>query len=214
MSDLPPRNKRRKEARPQEILQAALSLFVDKGYAATKMEDIASAAGLTRGTPYLYFSSKEEIFKALIRDLLLPKVELGEAMLAEHQGSNRELLVKILNTFWSQLSESGLSALPKLVLAEGGNFPDVATLYHQEFVQPGLKIFRQVLKQGVASGEFRPLDLDMACHIVAAPIMLLMITRHSSMPVCEDVRDPERYVAAIIDLMLAGVLAPKENDNA
>lgn len=205
-----PRNKRRKEARPQEILQAALTLFVEKGYAAAKMEDIAKAAGVTRGTPYLYFANKEDIFKALIREMLLPKLELGESMLAAHTGTCRDLLANILQTLWLQLGESSLSALPKLMLAEAGNFPDVAQVYHESFVQPGIRLLRQVLERGIACGEFRALDIDMACHVVVAPIMLLMITSNSAVPQCIDGREPARYVQATIDIVLAGVLADKE----
>jgi len=210
MQTTPPRNKRRKEARPQEILQAALQLFVEKGYAATKIEDIARAAGVTRGTPYLYFANKEELFKALIREMLLPKLQIGELMLAEHEGSCRELLAKFLRAFWTQMAESGASALPKLVLAEAGNFPDVAQLYHESFVLPGVNLFRQVLERGIASGEFRPLDVDVACLAVAAPIMLLMISSHSAVPLCADVREPMRYIDTVIDIALAGVLASKD----
>lgn len=210
MQQSQPRNKRRKEARPQEILQAALGLFVEKGYAASKMEDIARAAGVTRGTPYLYFANKEEIFKALIREMLLPKLELGESMLAEHQGSSRDLLVGFLQALWQKMTESGLSALPKLMLAEAGNFPDVARVYHESFEVPGVNLFRQVLARGVASGEFRQMDIDMVCHVVVAPLIMQMISNNSAVPQCADMREPERYVAAVVDLVLAGVLANKD----
>lgn len=211
MDPTAPRHRRRKDARPQEILQAALTLFVEKGYAAAKMEDIARAAGVTRGTPYLYFANKEELFKALIRELLVPKLALGESMLLEHAGSCRELLAGFLQTWWTQMRESGMTALPKLILAEAGNFPDVARLYHEAFVQPGIALLRQVLERGIARGEFRPLDIDMACHVVTAPIVMLMINGHSAVTPCLDVREPERYVAAAIDLILAGVLANTES---
>lgn len=209
-----PRNKRRKDARPQEILQAALELFIEKGFAAAKMEDIARAAGVTRGTPYLYFANKEEIFKSLITELLLPQLELGEAILSEHKGSTRELLVSLLQAWWVKMGESSVSALPRLILAEAGNFPDVACLYHEGFIQPGLRLIRQVLERGVARGEMRPLDIDMACHVVVSPIMMFMISCHSAAPKCIDVEEPERYIAAAIDILLNGVLLNGEIRNA
>ena len=89
------KRERRKEARPGELLQAALELFVEKGYAGTKIEDIARAAGVTRGTPYLYFSSKEDIFKAVIRELLLPKLQFGSSLLDRWEGSAQSLLKEL-----------------------------------------------------------------------------------------------------------------------
>ena len=209
MLNPPPRHQRRKDARPQEILQAALQLFVEKGYAAAKMEEIARIAGVTRGTPYLYFANKEEIFKALIRDLLLPKLQLGEAMLAEHSGSSAELLRNFLQTWWQQMESAQLCALPKLILAEAGNFPDVANLYHEQFVLPGLTLIRRILQRGMAQGEFRALDIDMACHVITAPMIMLMIDRNSAVPACLDTQEPERYVAVMIDMLLAGIMHDK-----
>lgn len=200
-----PRNLRRKEARPQEILQAALQLFVEKGFAAAKMEDIARAAGVTRGTPYLYFANKEDIFKSLITELLLPQLALGESILSEHQGNTRDLLTDLLATWWAQMSDNHASVMPRLVLAEAGHFPEVARLYKEVFVERGLQIIRQVLQRGLDKGDIRNIDIDMACHIVVAPLMMFMITCHSAVPKCAYVDDPQRYFDSVIDILLNGI---------
>ncbi|QBC43059.1 TetR/AcrR family transcriptional regulator [Iodobacter fluviatilis] len=210
-----PENKRwarRKEARPQEILAAALKLFVKKGFAATKMADIAKAAGVTCGTPYVYFSSKEEIFKAVVRELLLPQLARCHDLLSNFQGSSAELLRAMLQTWWQAMGESEFSAMPKLMIAEGSNFPEVAKIYQEEFVNPGNKMLRHLLQRGIASGEFRLLDIDYAIEVICAPIVMAMLMKHSLINCLPDELDPERFINTTLDLLLNGLLAsPKDH---
>ncbi|WP_273429757.1 TetR/AcrR family transcriptional regulator [Chitinibacter tainanensis] len=199
---------RRKKARPQEILVAALSLFVEKGYAATKIEDIARAAGVTRGTPYLYFANKEEIFKSVIRELLLPQISQGDEIVNHWQGSIRDLFVELMHFWWTQLGAEQLSAMPKLMLAEGGNFPDVLALYREGYVQPGNALIRRVLQLGIERGEFAAVDLDYAPHIISSPVIMAMISQHSLHCLPEQF-DPKRYLQTILDILLTGLLQRK-----
>lgn len=200
---------RRKEARPEEILLAALSLFVEKGYSATKIEDIARAAGVTRGTPYLYFANKEEIFKAVIRELLLPKLPLGGEIVDEWQGSARDLLCQLFTTWWEVMGETQLSALPKLMIGEAGNFPDVLQLYHDEFIVPGNELIRRSLAYGVARNEFVVQDMEYALHILSAPIVMAMLWQHSLCRCSSEPLEPRRYIAASLDILLNGLLLRK-----
>src|SRR4051794_39267669 len=108
---------RRKEARPGEIVAAALASFADRGYAATKLEDVATAAGISKGTIYLYFPTKEDLFRAVVRQAVLPNVESAEADFASHSGSSADLLRALAQRFL-RLLDSDLTAVPKLVLAE------------------------------------------------------------------------------------------------
>ncbi|WP_157314323.1 TetR/AcrR family transcriptional regulator [Chitinibacter sp. GC72] len=197
---------RRKEARPEEILLAALALFVEKGYAATKIEDIARAAGVTRGTPYLYFANKEEIFKAVIRELLLPKLPLAGEMVDLWQGSARDLLRQVFFTWWEVMGATQLSALPKLMIAEAGNFPDVLKLYHDEFIVPGDALIRRVLELGVRRGEFVIKDIDYALHILSAPIVMAMLWQHSVCRCAPEPIEPGRYLDTTLDILLNGLL--------
>ncbi|WP_348943916.1 TetR/AcrR family transcriptional regulator [Chitinibacter sp. FCG-7] len=197
---------RRKEARPEEILHAALALFVEKGYAATKIEDIARAAGVTRGTPYLYFANKEEIFKAVIRELLLPKLPLAGEMVDLWPGSARDLLRQVFFTWWEVMGATQLSALPKLMIAEAGNFPDVLKLYHDEFIVPGDALIRRVLELGVQRGEFVIKDIDYALHILSAPIVMAMLWQHSVCRCIPEPIEPGRYLDTTLDILLNGLL--------
>src|ERR1700733_8433576 len=121
----PRRRARRKEARPGEIVEAALRLFADRGFAATKLEDVAAAAGIGKGTIYLYFPTKEDLFRAVVRQAVLPNLAAAEADLANHAGSAADLLRMMAQRFLDAL-ESDLTAIPKLVVAESGNFPAIA----------------------------------------------------------------------------------------
>ncbi|WP_035854205.1 TetR/AcrR family transcriptional regulator [Deefgea rivuli] len=197
---------RRKEARPQEILEAALGLFVEKGFAATKIEDIARAAGVTRGTPYLYFANKEEIFKSVIRSLLVPQLAVGESLLKDWQGSARDLLIQLFQMWWRTVGETSFSALPKLMMAEGGNFPDVMALYNEEFIVPGQGMIRHVLQMGVASGELVVTDLDYAVHVVSAPIVMAMMLKNTPLSCLPADFAAERYVQCTLDLFLNGLM--------
>jgi AcrR family transcriptional regulator len=198
---------RRKEARPQEILEAALALFVEKGFAATKIEDIARAAGVTRGTPYLYFANKEEIFKSVIRSLLVPQLAVGETLLKEWQGSTRDLLIELFQMWWRTVGDTSLSALPKLMVAEGGNFPDVMALYNEEFILPGQGLIRHVLELGVARGELVVDDIEYAVHVVSAPIVMAMMMKNTPLSCLPSNFSAERYVQCTLDLFLNGLMA-------
>jgi len=170
--------RRRKIARPAEILDAALASFAEHGYAATRLDDVAARAGVTKGTLYLYFRNKEDLFKAVVRQELVPILERGEAMIAASQASSPALLEQLLGTF-AQILGSSLSAIPKLVLTEAGNFPDLARFYLEEVVERGKALFRRVLERGIDAGEFRPVDADSTVMCIIAPLLLATLWRHS-----------------------------------
>ncbi len=134
---LPTPRRRRKEARPEEILSAALESFAARGFAATRIEDVAARAGISKGTLYLYFDGKEELFKAVVRQALLPNLARIEALAATFEGPSALLLERLLATIAGVIN-SRVGAIPKLVIAEAGNFPDLARFYLAEVVQRGL----------------------------------------------------------------------------
>ncbi|MBE9610589.1 TetR/AcrR family transcriptional regulator [Chitinilyticum piscinae] len=208
MPEMPSPRGRRKEARPSEIISAAFALFAEKGYAATKMEDIARAAGVSRGTPYLYFTNKEELFKAMLRDMLLPKLQEGEArLLAMAHLSAGEQLCALLQMWWQLQGETPLAALPKLMIAEAGNFSEVAEMYQKEFIEPGDAMIRALLQKGIASGEFRPLDVEYALTAICAPVVMAMVMRHSLTCCLPAEFDGRRYIQTLCDLLLQGLRA-------
>ena len=176
--------RRRKEARPGEILGAALTCFAEHGFAATRLDDVAQRAGVTKGTLYLYFPNKEELFKAVVAQALVPNLERGEALLSEaderraEPGSAAALLAELIRG-WAELARSPASAIPKIVVSEAGNFPDLARFYREQVVDRGMALLRRVLQLGIARGEFRAVELDDTVRCVVAPLLLAMLWRHS-----------------------------------
>src|SRR3954463_15690926 len=159
---------RRKHARPGEIVAAALASFADRGYAATKLEDVAAAAGISKGTIYLYFQTKEELFRAVVRQAVLPNLEAAEAQFASHEGSCAELLRALAQRFL-HLLDSDLTAVPKLVIAESGNFPAIAQFYADTVLRRAFALVEGILTRGMERGEFRRLDVHATLPLLDAP---------------------------------------------
>jgi AcrR family transcriptional regulator len=196
--------RRRKEARPEEILAAALESFAERGFAATRLEDVAARAGISKGTLYLYFKSKEELFEAVVRATLLPNLERVEALTASYQGRSAELLEQLLLTIAGVLS-SRAGAIPKLVIAEAGNFPDLARFYLDQVIRRGLRLIGTILRRGIERGEFRPVDVDHAVFCVIAPMLLAALWKNSLEPHADAPLDAAALARAHLDLLLQGL---------
>lgn len=203
----PPRRRtRRKDARPSEIVEAGLRLFAQKGYAATKLEEVAAAAGIGKGTIYLYFANKEELFRAVVRQAVLPNLDAAEALVASHSGSAADLL-RLLAAGFVDVLASDLTAIPKLVISEAGNFPSLAQFYADTVVKRGMRLIAGVLRRGIASGEFRPVDPEAAIPLFGAPFLMLALWKHSLAPHAEVSLDPRAVLATHIDVLLHGLVA-------
>ncbi|MBA5639130.1 TetR/AcrR family transcriptional regulator [Duganella sp. LX20W] len=206
-----PRWERRKDARPQELLAAALGQFVERGFAATRLEDVARRAGVSKGTLYLYFENKEELFKAVVREHIVNAIGEAEQSVAEFDGHSGELLRAILMRWWDQIGATQLAGITKLMMAEANNFPDLAQFYNEEVIERGNRLISSVLVRGVARGEFRPLDPDVMTPVLTAPVLMLMMWTHSFLPCDMSALDPQAYMAAFIDMALNGLLPPGAN---
>ena len=207
----PPRWQRRKDARPSEILAAALAEFVEHGYAATRLEAVAKRAGITKGTLYLYFESKEALFKAVVRETIVPLLTAAERMVDDHAGTPEQLLRRLVLQWWESLDRAELAGIPKLVMSEASNFPELAQFWFDEVVQRGRQIFAGVLRRGIDGGAFRDLDVDLAVRAVLAPVLMASIWKHS-FEVCEHRRFAvQPYLEASIGIYLRGIAAPDGN---
>ena len=204
-----PRWERRKEARPAELLAAALELFVARGYAATRLDDVAAKAGVSKGTVYLYFTSKEDLFKAVVREGLVPLLERGEAMVAQHRGSAAQLIRELVQGWWEGFGMTPYAGIPKLMISECRNFPDLGRFYVDEVISRGHKLVRAALSRGMDSGEFRRLDPDLTGRLVFAPLVLLVIYRYSFDFCGGQSLDPDAYIEQHLDLLLRGLEAPE-----
>ena len=207
--DLKPRWERRKDARPQELLAAALDLFVERGYAATRLEDVARRAGVSKGTLYLYYTNKEELFKAVVRETIVPAISEAESMIAEFDGHSADLLRHVIMAWWERLGMSNASGICKLMMAEGNNFSDLALFYSEEVIDRCTVMVSGMLHRAVERGEFRPLDVDVMTHVLIAPMLMLMTWKHTNMPFCQQM-DPLAFLNSFLDMALNGLLpAPK-----
>ncbi|MCJ0762291.1 TetR/AcrR family transcriptional regulator [Variovorax terrae] len=201
------KRERRKEARPGELLDAALELFVEKGFAATRSEEVAARAGVSKGTLFLYFPSKEELFKAVIRENISGRFKEWNEEFDSFEGSTADMLRYCLAIWWERVGATKASGITKLMISEAQNFPDIAAFYQHEVVEPGQDLMRRILQRGVARGEFEIPDLDYAIYGIVAPMVFLIMSRHS-LGTCVPagrMLDPERYIAAQVNTLLHGL---------
>ena len=205
MSALPTPRKRRKEARPSELLEAALSLFVEKGFAATRLEDVAARAGVSKGTLYLYFENKDALFKAVIQEGIIPVIAENEAIAARHSGCSFDLLELLLENWWTKIGQTAFAGIPKLMVAEARNFPELASFYYENVISRGRALVGSALRRGMESGEFRSMDVETTVDVVIAPILMLLIWRYS-MSCCQGSEsDPQMYLRIHMDLLRHGL---------
>jgi len=171
--------RRRKDARPAELLEAALALFVEKGFAATRSEEVAKAAGVSKGTLYLYFPSKEELLKAVIQHFLGTEIEAGIQEAAAADGPVVAVMEKLLVTWWTRIYDGPASGVIKLVITEVRNFPEIGEFWVERVVAPGHAIVSGLIRRGIDRGEFEVDDVDAAVHSILMPLILLCVHKHS-----------------------------------
>ena len=199
-----PRWERRKDSRPSELLEAALETFVERGFAAARLEDVAARAGVSKGTLYLYYANKEELFKAVVRRSIAPLITETRELI-EHSDKNSEsLLGEFINIWWTRYGGTRLAGITKLVIGEAGNFPEMARFYNGEVVSGNHELITMILKRGVSRGEFREIDVDAVAHHVMAPLVLKSIWANSIEPCCgsASTMDSQHFIAHHLDMLL------------
>jgi AcrR family transcriptional regulator len=212
-----PKRERRKDARPSEILDAALDVFAERGFAAAKLDEVAARAGVSKGTLYLYFTSKEELFKAVVRKNIVSMLAEGRAMIASWPGNTADLLREFMIEWWRRKGETKVSAIPKVIMAEARNFPDIAAFYVEEVISPAHEMIASIFERGVARGEFvRPANMEDAVHSVVSAVLFLVNWKHSfACCVAGSEMHPERFLVNHANLLIEGlavrerVAAPK-----
>lgn len=208
-TDSPQRWQRRKDARPEEILDAALDLFTEKGFSATRMMDVAEKAGISKGTLYLYFDNKEAIFRSVVQEMVVPRIDEFEEMVKLFKGPSEELLRKMIKGWWQSVGETRLSAIPKLITSEAGNFPELAEYFVNTVVKRGRKAFTNVVSRGIASGEFNIYEPKAVARLIVAPLVQLTIWMHSLKIYDENMRD-EDFLELHTEFILKALIKTKE----
>jgi AcrR family transcriptional regulator len=206
MAPSKPRWRRRKDERPTEIIEAALATFSERGFAGTRLDDVARRAGVTRGTLYLYFRSKEDLFKAVVRQMILPMIQIREEMIEASTEPTADLLRKFILSFPEIVAGSVIPAIPKLVIAEARNFPDLAQFYFDEVLSRARARVRMLIRRGIERGEFRAIDVDHAFYCLIGPIFSGAIWQHTFQPHDSEPFDFPALCRAHVDLLLNGLL--------
>ena len=201
------RRSQRKQVRAGELLDAALALFVEKGYAATRVDEVAARAGVSKGTLFLYFPSKEALFKAVVHDNAGRPLADAQREVAEYAGPTAELVHEFIRRWWTQYGGTPAAGLTKLIVSEASNFPDLARYYQAEVVQPSHDLVRRIVQRGIDRGEFRPVDVAAAAHLIVAPLAQLVTWRFSLAPCCPpgSLPDPHALLAQHADMVVRGL---------
>ena len=209
-----PRWERRKESRPSELLQAALEVFVERGFASARLDDVASRAGVSKGTLYLYFDNKEELFKAVVRHSILPLIADFRAIVETSDHSSGALLGQYLQAWWTRYGDSHLSGVAKLCVAESGNFPEVARFWRDEVIGANNALVASILRRGMDQGEFRSIEIEPMVHLIMAPLVLKTLMRDSFDLCCPGSADldPQQLIGHHLDLLLRALAAPASPD--
>jgi AcrR family transcriptional regulator len=207
LSEISPPRQRRKEARPQELLDAALELFAEKGFAATRSEEVAARAGVSKGTLYLYYPSKEELLKAVIEQRLSSQIAAVAEQVANYPGSAEALMNEVLADWWIKVFDSPTSAVFKLIITEVRNFPEIAEFYVREVVEPGKQLVGRIVQRGIERGEFRQVDVPAVVLSLIFPMIMLCLHKHSvgaCVPLAPEV-EPHAFIRQHVQLVLRGL---------
>jgi len=203
--DMPePRFQRRKEDRPQEIAEAAFAAFAEKGYSATTVAEVAKRAGVSKGLTYLYFRTKEELFKAVIKSVVIRRVDALVAAVETTELSSEEFIRGPLLDFMKQVPGSPIAIVIRLLISEGQRHPDLVDYYWENVVSKGLNAIGKFIERGVERGEFRDTAVTDLPQLVLAPVMLSMIWR---ILFTKRELDTDRLMSTQIDMLLAYIRA-------
>ena len=170
-----PRYRRRKQDRPQEITDAALAAFAEKGYSATRVDDVAKRAGVSKGLLYLYFKTKEELFKAVVRSFVVPRIDALTAIIETSELSSEEFLRGPFLEFGKSIPGSPISVVVRLMIAEGPKHPDLVQFYWDNVVSRGLGAMNEILRRGVEHGEFQKSAVTEQAHLFIMPVVFSVV---------------------------------------
>ena len=196
------KQRRAPDQRPGEILDAALALFVEKGFAATRLDDVAARAGLSKAAIYLYFKDKTALFQGVVRQTVGANVLAVDGLIKAHRGPVAPLIPGILEFMASRVEETPMASVAKLVIAESRAFPDIGRFYLKEVIGRGVPLFEGLIARGVESGEFRKVDPMLTVRSMIGPMLLSIIWKTVFEPIGADKLDVRALARHHADLML------------
>src|SRR5262245_25946524 len=173
----PRRRERKKDDRPQEIVDAAFQEFAAKGFAGTRLEDVAARARVSKGLPYLYFKTKEELFKAVVRSVITSHFDVIRAQMETTELSVEAFLKGPFLKFIQELVGSKRAFIARLLIAEGHKHPELTKFYYENVVSRGLETLTRLIDRGIARGEFKPTPLRDFPQLLIAPMLSAVMWR-------------------------------------
>jgi AcrR family transcriptional regulator len=204
--DRVPRWQRRPESRPEEILEAALHVFGEQGFARTRLEEVARRAGVSKGTLYLYFKSKEDLFREMARACVSASVAQEEEFVRTFEGSTRDLLEQFIRRYWAKMNEPANLRLVRVVQLELTNFPELARFFFQEVILRMRSLIQSIIELGIERGEFRPVNPGFVARALQTLCAQLAQSQHHYRAYDLHPMSYDELQSGIIDLYLNGVL--------
>jgi AcrR family transcriptional regulator len=201
-----PRWQRRAEDRPREICTAALDVFAEKGFAAARLEEIARQAGVSKGTLYLYFKDKEDLFRAVVRDTVAPNIEVIRASLAGTEKTFAEVVRLFLPRFAEITGRVPVGAVAKMVIGESRNFPELAKVWHDHVASRAIGMIADLIERAQTKGEVRPGDPRLHAFTLMGPMVLGLLWRETLQPAGGAALDLEALARQHAESVLDGLL--------
>lgn len=197
--------KRRKEARPEEILAAAIAVLGEVGFANARMADIAKRAGIAKGTIYLYFKTKDELFQGVVQHYLGPTLGRLDDLKTNFEGTAAELVAMAIRHAYRELVGSWeRRTIMRILISEGARFPQLTSYYHREVISRGILMVKTLLERGVAQGEFREEVLSINPAVVMGPMIMASVWKM----IFDEVSplDVEEYARGHVEIVMRGVM--------
>lgn len=209
-----PKWRRRSEARPGEIIAAALAVFSEKGFAAARLDDIAARAGVSKGALYLYFETKQDLFRAVVRETVAPNLAVIAAFVSQSQLPFDQLIRLLFARIGEVVTEGRLGAVAKMVIGESRNFPELAKVWHEDVVSRMLDAIGGAVAAAQEHGEVRPGDPRLYVFSLAGPLLLGVLWREVFEPIGAEPVDLKALLTQHADLVLEGILTTREEERA
>ena len=206
-----PKWRRRSEARPGEIIEAALTVFSEKGFAAARLDDIAARAGVSKGALYLYFETKQDLFRAVVRDTVAPNLAAVEAFASQGGLAFGDLVRLVFARIADVVAEGRLGPVAKMVIGESRNFPELAKVWHEDVVSRVLSALSGAIAAAQARGEVRAGDPRLYVMSLAGPLLMGVLWREVFVPIGAEPIDMKALLAQHADAILGGLLVPSES---
>jgi AcrR family transcriptional regulator len=202
-----PKFRRRSADRPAEIVAAALAVFSEKGFAAARLDEIAARAGVSKGALYLYYETKEDIFRAVVSQAVAPGLAPVRVAIAGFDGPFGQFLQTFANAAVAVLAHGPIGPIAKMIIGESRNFPELARLWHDEVAGPMLAAMGGAVARAQARGEVRAGDPRLYALQIAAPLLMGALWRETFVPVGAPPVDAEKLVRQHFDTLAHGLLS-------